>query len=291
MGLTVQNIGVRALSLPRVVSRRAAVEPVGVPQGMTGWTWASLDDRHFQETGELDALAAEAGLETSGPVLGVSIHDSDFAYVVGADASGVRFRVLVNPRAFEDEAGPQDLEPAAAWASEHAPLDPSPEALSEVIARDFVFAEEGLDVLFARMGLLPADAAEGVEELPDDAVDAVSLWSELTGVDAPEAISFGGERWYALVRHGELSAHALAAEAALEVLHVEPGSDPWTEAREGVSGFLVGSDKIVFLGTVETRERLAQDLLRQGATVGAWEDVPEHVEGNLRATADWILRA
>jgi hypothetical protein len=96
MGLWAQNVGVRGSSLPSVVLDRAGGETFGVPEAMEGWSWATLDG--FLDLAELDALAAAAGDHAGGPALAFSVHDSDSVYLVGADASGVRFRLMHSPR-------------------------------------------------------------------------------------------------------------------------------------------------------------------------------------------------
>ena len=168
MGLWVQNVGVRSPSMPAAVAQRAAAEPDSTPEQMEGWawaTWATMADGEFLDLEELDALAAEAGHEAGAPALAYSVHDSDSAYVTGADTSGPRFRLMVNPEAWEGELPPQEVDAAAAWAGDYAPLSPSPDELADVLGRQFVFAEDGLNVLLARMGLLPAEMGEGAQEM------------------------------------------------------------------------------------------------------------------------------
>jgi hypothetical protein len=136
---------------------------------MEGWAWATsatLADGAFLDLEELDALAAEAAGEADAPALAYSVHDSDSVYLVGADSGGRRFGLMLNPEAWEDELPPQQIDEAAAWAREHAPADPSREQIADVVERQFVFAEDGLNVLLARMGLLPPELAEGAQEMP-----------------------------------------------------------------------------------------------------------------------------
>ena|SRR5919109_4195497 len=169
MGLWVQNVGVQASSVPAGVAARAAARPDSTPESMEGWTWATwatLGGGEFLDLEELDALAAEAAREAEAPALAYSVHDSDSVYLAGADQSGARFRLMVNPEAWEDELPPQEVDAAAAWACDHAPLDPSPNEIADVLGRQFVFAEDGLNVLLARMGLVPAELAEGAQEMP-----------------------------------------------------------------------------------------------------------------------------
>jgi hypothetical protein len=168
MGLWVQNVGVRAPSVPPDVAQRAAAEKDSVPEPMDGWawaTWATMAGGNFLDLEELDALAAEAAREAGAPALAYSVHDSDSAYVTGADTSGRGFRLMLNPEAWEDELPPQEVDAAAAWAADNAPLTPSPAEITDVLERQFVFAEDGLNALLARMGLLPAEMGEGAQEM------------------------------------------------------------------------------------------------------------------------------
>jgi hypothetical protein len=103
MGLWAQNVGVNAPSLPPAVLARAGSELFGVPEEMEGWTWTTLDDKSFLDLGELDALLADTAKEAGAPALAFSVHDSDSVYLAGADASGLRFRLVVNPEAWEDQ--------------------------------------------------------------------------------------------------------------------------------------------------------------------------------------------
>ena len=169
MGLWVQNVGVRAAAIPSAVAARTVAEADSTPEQMDGWawaTWATVADGNFLDLEELDALAAEAAGEAGAPALVYSVHDSDSVYLTGADPSGARFRLMLNPEAWEDELPPQEIDAAAGWARDHAPLDPSPDKIADVLGRQFVFAEDGLNVFLARMGLLPAELAEGAQEMP-----------------------------------------------------------------------------------------------------------------------------
>ncbi len=169
MGLWVQNVGVRAPSVPEAIAGRASAQPDSTPESMEGWawaTWATLADGNFLDLEALDALAAEAAGEAEAPALAYSAHDSDSVYLTGADHSGARFRLMLNPEAWEDELPEQQVDEAAAWARDHAQLNPTPDQIADVLGRQFVFAEDGLNVLLARMGLLPAEFADGAQEMP-----------------------------------------------------------------------------------------------------------------------------
>ena len=291
MGLWVQNLGVKATSLPPSVTSRAATESFGTPDQMEGWTWTSLDDKQFLDLGELDAIAGEAAGEAGAPALAFSVHDSDSVYVVGADSTGVRFRLMVNPEAWEDELPPQEVDAAVTWARDHGALDPSPESIADVLARTFVFGEEGLDVLFARMGLLPAEAAEGAQEL-DDWVEAAlaDLWSEIEPVASPEERMLEGGRWHATLQHRDVSGHLLAAEEDTEVVSIGERLERELIPARAVSGFgLRANEPIVLLGQTPTREDLWNEGTRQGLELGSWQDVPEDVPRDLASTAAWVL--
>ena len=133
VGLWIQNIGVRAGKLPLSLSALAAEDHFGLPGPFkAGWTWISLDDERWgvRDSGDLDATAAA---EAGAPALAFSVHDSDSAYLVGADPGGVRFRLVVNEEALETDGELPNPEgsahDAAVWASEHAPASPSAEEL------------------------------------------------------------------------------------------------------------------------------------------------------------------
>jgi hypothetical protein len=221
------------------------------------------------------------------------VHDSDSVYVVGADGNGVRFRLMVNPEAWEDELPPQDVDGAVAWASDHGALDPSREDIDAVLERTFVFAEEGLDVLFARMGLLPAEAAQGAQELDMRAVEEqapAAIWSWLPTVPSPEERVLEHGSSYATLQHGDVSGYLIAAEEDTHVFHVGPQLDHELIPATAVSGFVVrAKEPVVLLGAMPTREDLSTVLLGHGMTLGSWQAVPEDVPRDLASTAAWVL--
>jgi hypothetical protein len=290
VGLWAQNVGAQGSSLPPVVLDRAGTETFGVPEAMEGWSWATLDG--FLDLAELDALAAAAGDHAGGPALAFSVHDSDSVYLVGADASGVRFRVVVNPEAWEDELPPQELDEAAAWSRDHGSLAPSTHELAKVLDRDYVFAEEGLDMLLARMGLLPADAAQKLGEGPVPDPDAV--WSWLEGVQSPQERTLERGRWWAALEHGGVTGYLLAADDEGTTLFF--GDDALTKGPSEMSypcvtGYVVRPDQpVASLGQVPVRDILSNELTRQGVHLGPWEAVPESVPRDLASTAAWLLR-
>ena len=160
-----------------------------------------------------------------------------------------------------------------------------------MLARTFVFGEEGLDVLFARMGLLPAEAAEGAQEL-DDWVEAAlaDLWSEIEPVASPEERMLEGGRWHATLQHRDVSGHLLAAEEDTEVVSIGERLERELIPARAVSGFgLRANEPIVLLGQTPTREDLWNEGTRQGLQLGSWQDVPEDVPRDLASTAAWVL--
>src|SRR5262249_40606066 len=145
-----------------------------------------------------DALVADLGAE-AGRALAFSVHDSDSAYVVGAGGNGHRFRLVVNPHSY-DGAAPQELDAAAAFAGvEVAPL-------REALEPEHVFAEEGVWLVLARMGLVAAgpppetiavDEAEDEEHVDPDHVASLDEWGDLVAADAARLLP--GTRWTAEV--------------------------------------------------------------------------------------------
>jgi hypothetical protein len=256
------------------VLAKAGSELVGVPDPMEGWNWATLGD--FVEFDELEALLVEATRHAQAPGLAFSVHDSDSVFLLGADPSGLRFVLVVNPEGWEDELPRQEIAEAAAWSRDHAPLDPSAEEIADVLNRQFVFAEDGLDVLLARMGLLPAEAADGAEELADASFPPVSeIWRGFAPVDAPEEQLLEHGRWHATLEHGDVRGHLLAAVDA---------------PREWVVAYGVRTrEPIVELAKMWSREELSAEAARQGIRLGPWEEVPDDVPRDLASTAAWVL--
>jgi hypothetical protein len=221
------------------------------------------------------------------------VHDSDSVYLVGGDPSGVRFRLVVNPEAWEDDLPRQEVEEAAAWSRDHAPLDVSPEEIAGVLAQQFVFGEEGLDVLLARMGLLPAEAAEGATELDEGAAADLDVWTWLEAVPSPQERILERGRWHTSLQYGDVEGHLLAAEEDTERLVIDARVDPpvMSEVPEqAVSGFAIRrGEPILFLAQMSTREELWNELTRQGVTLRPWAEVPESVPRDLASTAAWVL--
>jgi hypothetical protein len=285
------------------VQERAGRERFGIPEPMEGWAWASLDPSDFLDFDRLDEVVAEAAARASAPALGFSVHDSDSVYLVGADSGGRRFRLVVNPEAFEDELPDQDVVEAAAWAAEHAPRAPSVDEIEEVLARDFVFAEDGLDELLGQMGLLPPDAAAGAQELGRATAASMERkpfdWDELEAVAAPELQPLRGVRSWASIAFQGVEGQLLMAEQELRVLMLATGMDTamveQAVRRMGmapIAGALAfalrPSGEIAYLGHLPSREAWRSELTRQGVELGEWQPVPEEVSRDLAAAAAWV---
>ena len=283
---------------------RAGRENFGIPEPMEGWAWVSLDTSDFLEFDRLDELVAEAAASASAAALGFSVHDSDSVYLVGGDPRGRRFRLVVNPEAFEDELPGQEVEEAAAWARDHAPQAPTAEELADVLSRDYVFAEEGLDVLLAGMGLLAAEAAGRAEELSGaggvGGVERLRFdWNELDLVAAPDRQPLLGRRWWASIADADGKGYLLAVEQDLRVMMFATGMDaPMVEQAieimgipefAGVTGFAFQSaGKIFFLGHMDSLDAWRLELTQQGVEVSEWREVPDDVARDLAATAAWV---
>jgi hypothetical protein len=216
MGLWVRNVGVRAPVLPASLAALAARKSEWVPQTRC-WTWTTL--RGEEEGGEepdeeqLEEIARRAAAEASAPALAFLVDDSDVAYLVGADTRGIGFRLVIGE---QEGRAPQEFEQAAEWAAEHTPVAPTAEAVREAAGRPYVFAEEGLWVVLATMGLVPGEEAGGAElmqerDVADDwteederrerevlaRVASPEDWGEPVG--DPEVVELAGRRWYARI--------------------------------------------------------------------------------------------
>lgn len=313
MGLWIQNLGVGADRLPPSVASRAAPESFGLPEPMAGWTWTSLagwgEGADGLELGELDELAVTAATEAEASALAFSVRDSDSVYLVGAQADGIAFRLVVNEDAWDDGPPPRQLDEAAAWAREHAPRGPSPAELHEVLARRYVFAEEGLAVVLARMGLLPPEVEQEVEDDDDPEERArVASLDDVAGL-APggDDRSLDGERWYAPlsgIRGREDETWVLVfAEVPMPMRVMGFGlpeglARTLTEAigASGVGqalGWLCRRGKHlrmldpIFDSRAELTEELAGPY--SNLEVGEWRPVPEDVDRTLSATIAWAV--
>jgi hypothetical protein len=314
VGLWIQNVGVRADHLPVSLAARAARESFGLPEPMEGWTWTSLagwdEGADGLELQELDALAAAAAAEAGAPVLAFSVHDSDSVYVVGAQPGGAAFRLVVNEDHWDaDTPPPQELYEAVAWAREHALRAPSVAELQEMLARRYVFAEEGLSVVLARMGLLPPEAEHEVEEEDEEDREERARPASLEDVGdlAPgrDDRSLDGERWYTTVtgfrgREDERWTVVFAeVPLPMRVMGIdlpEGLAETLTRAVEatGMGQALAWlcrrGDRMRMLDPVfDSRDELTRELAGpySNLEVGEWRRVPEDVERKLSATIDW----
>ena len=182
---------------------RAQQDGFGLPELMEGWTWASLvgvEEDEWLEFPELDDLVASAALDAAAASLGFAVMDSDSVYLVGADPSGVRFHLVVNEEAFDDEPPAQQVDEAAAWARDHAWLDPAPNELRDVLQRRYVFAEDGLDVVFARTLLPPGVERSSTTPEREDKLLEAEQAARIASLDEVADLSPESERWYAPIR-------------------------------------------------------------------------------------------
>jgi hypothetical protein len=325
MGLWVQNVGVRAHELPPSVAAHSSDESFGVPEPFDeAWTWTSLDDDVFLDSDGLDDLAERAAIEAAAPVLAFSVHDSDSVYLVGADVRGIAFRLGINVAAF-DEGAPDAVEgarDAAVWAAEHAPASPSAEELIDAVARRYVFAEEGLAVVLAQMGLVPEDAVGGVAELEADELDDVEEGDGDDEDDAPleqgpvdftawppaDDRALPEERWYATLSgaagpEGHWWIVAFYDERPVEYTVFE-GAGVDVEAmrltleasgldrQSGFWAYVCGPDGAP--RSLDYPSKTLEDLARElrdphvRLRVGDWEAVPRDVPATLSETCAWV---
>jgi hypothetical protein len=262
---------VKAERLPSTVD--AWRESHGLPAPFAaGWTWCSLDPQRWLEPDELDALTAAAGA----PALAFAVHDSDEAYLVGADDGRVAFRVTVNG---EDA---QETDGLAAWAARNAPVTPEPGVLADVLSRTYVFAEAGLSVVFSRLGLLPAEIeAEELDEDDDDtgAPPLLGIFVQLP--PGLEGRALAGERRHTWLDAGDgLAWCLLVAEEEREA-----GLDGWFAYACAPEVPPLGA-----VWPVANRDGVVHYLRLLGGDVrlGEWAEVPDDVERTLRATLEWV---
>jgi hypothetical protein len=330
MGLWVRNVGVRAPALPPSLAALAAPESEWVPHTRS-WTWPTL--RGEAEGGEdpdeerLEEIARRAAAEAGAPALAFLVDDSDFAYLVGADARGIGFRLVIG--APEGKA-PQEFEQAAAWAGEYTPVAPTAEAVREAAGRPYVFAEQGLWVVFAAMGLVPKEEAAGAELMEEK--DVADDWTEEDErrerealariaapedwgktVDDPEGVELAGRRWYARLefpaREGErwaVVAHEvkrdlptalgflpsqLDAETARKILP-EDLHERLAQKQTGIAAWLCTRGQIRDVESVfPSLKSLRSQLAGPGSNlrVGDWREVPQDVPAKLTETAAYVL--
>lgn len=173
-----------------------------------------------------------------------------------------------------------------------------------MLRRRYVFAEEGLDVVLARMGLLPPEAGEGAEEMDleegDEPDPDWDVWEALEPVAAPERRELPGGRWFASFRHKDVEAIVLAAEEPFVVMFVGTAVDQQDVERAlaeaglvapgglGVSAYMLRPGKpIASSGQRGTLAEIREDLGRH-SELGEWEEVPARVARDLASTAAWV---
>jgi hypothetical protein len=298
MGMWIQNIGVRAASLPPALARRLAAHDLTLPDAVPGWTWSSLkgdiEGVDYLDFTALDKLVARAARESGSAALGFSVHDSDSAYISGADTTGVRFRLVVNAERLDEELGtaPDGRDSAAdtaAWAREYAPLAPNAAAIAEIVDAEYAFAEEGLDALLAGMGLVRAQAAEPVDGVGADEVSERDLpgregslsWADiarsadLEPLDYSTWFLFGVRRWNRLGAHDGAVWFALTAAGGASR---EDSCHLWVFAPDR---------GVVYFGPFASLAD-ASELLQWIAPHLEWQRVPDAVPRDLPTTAAWI---
>jgi hypothetical protein len=310
--LWIQNVGVRASDVPSRLRDRAAPVTAWLPD-TPGWSWVSLDG--YLEADELDALVVDLAAE-AGQALAFSVHDSDSAYVVGATA-GDRFRLVVNPDSYNGGAPPQELDAAAAFAG----VDVAP--LREALEPDYVFAEQGVWVVLARMGLVPEGAPPETIDVDDpddeepeeddgwdgDHVASLDEWGEPVVADAAPPLP--GSRWAAevsgLAGQDDRRWLVVAAEFPEEWINftgLHPADFP-PAIRDLYAAIPAGFGlqlRIWFSDGERCYEAAAKASslgeLREMITgpgcnqeLGAWVAVPEDVLGSLSDTIAWAVRA
>jgi hypothetical protein len=143
-------------------------------------------DEDFADLHLLDERVRALGRDA----IGWSIHDSDGVYVVGTD-----FRVMINRSRFDDTYGSPPPDEVHAL----------PDAAREVVAREWVFGEEGLHALLVALGLHepPPPRPLGHPFAHQDSFEEELLGDRLTIPRRWYAVA--GDGWYALLvlRHFE----------------------------------------------------------------------------------------
>ena len=129
--------------------RKLGVEPAG--EGPTpGWTFAGAG-RDLPK--DLVGLVARSSAD-GGAALGAYVFDSDWGYVAAARDGQPVAELLLNPESARSEgmAKESDVDSFSRW-SEAAPQQVSPAEVRDVVEQEWVFAEEGVQELFERLGL------------------------------------------------------------------------------------------------------------------------------------------
>jgi len=136
--------------------RDLGLEPRG-QGGAEGWTFAD-GPRHSSD--DMDDLVARASAG-GGAAVGAYVYDSDAGWVFAAADGGLVAHVVVNPESAAELGSADAGDPAgfARWSAA-APQPASVESVEEVLAEQWVFAEEGVAELLERIGLpAPFDPA------------------------------------------------------------------------------------------------------------------------------------
>ena len=115
----------------------------------TGWSWAILSEDWERD---LERLAVDVAMSAATPVLTFLIADSDLAILYAA-APGEP-PVVASTGEYEEPGPPTQARAFAEWTERHAPAAVAAERFEEWAQTQYVFAEEGLAHLLARMGLV-----------------------------------------------------------------------------------------------------------------------------------------
>jgi hypothetical protein len=162
--------------------RLLGLDPYGEGQAR-GWLFGA--GRGNDPPEDLGALVAQASAE-GGAAVGAFVYDSDFGYIVGAEEGRATAHLVVKPalaREYDFDAT-SDPESFAAW-SQVAPRPVRAEDVQEILTEEWVFAEEGVDALFERVGLpAPYDPHERADPRTAATVQSVNA-VHLGGYEAP----------------------------------------------------------------------------------------------------------
>lgn len=183
----------------------------------------SGDEMQLPEWDDFDEIVARVAASAGGPALGSWVYDSDVGYLAAVDEHGTFARIVINPDACEayelplPDGWPDRAVAGFAEWSEAAPNALDPNALAEIVERDWTFAEDGVQAVHERLGLSTTDEAQ-----PDLTVPTPPLRATL---DALGAQGLGG---YEQSFHGEHTYRLIQREL------------PWKDARY-VAGYGAGS--------------------------------------------------
>jgi len=124
-----------------------------------GWLRAA-SGRESIDWSELDRLAGELAVRLAGPVLAGWVSDSDYGYLVAAELTGVRARLVIGQRAARAGGATwprgwhsQALITLPEWSRAYAPRTIEAEDVARLLRARRTLAEEGVEAIFVEMGL------------------------------------------------------------------------------------------------------------------------------------------